>query len=464
MADCALRNRIKQLAAKLQNAEETTETLTSAHVFPTVFEINPNQNVSTFLRQPYRSDLSKEANLTGIIESTLSFEAELKGTGSAGTEPNYSHFLIGCGFMSVKLVELTVSAASGTLALGELLTDSVGNTYYLFHLLRNATKVVAYRYSLNMPGTLGAPISIAGSGSGSYAATIDSINENYGWGFKPQSKTARIVPLGAITGTFLQGELVTGTGVSGIVLYVEGSNKNLWYIPLTGVIGNTVALTGQVSNATGTTTAASGCSQSSPPLTFYVNEDGVQRIFGGARGRVNFNFNAVGEPARMQFEFQGPGAVNPTDTPAFAEGTDSVIPPKFQGAAIQLGDPTSSPFLPVMAGMNVQVDNTLTSRQDATAASGLRSTLIVDRDFSGQMNPEAVSVGTYPFLARLFSDTLTRSYFQVGSSNGNIVELIGERMQFTNVQNGNRDEILINDVSFRFVRTIGDDEFQIVVR
>lgn len=542
-ANCALRNRIKQIAARPQNAEETGETLAAADVLPTVFELSPSQNVSTFERRPFRSDLSREANITGIIESSINFELELKGAGAGtgftasggrtltfansgstltassgsfvsdgikvgdfvrvqGTTsndgyylisaltatvltllgsltdegplssaasiyvlpmPNYSKVLLGCGIRTVKCCELTVTSTTG-LVVGDTLTDGDGDTYKVVITPRSATKIIARRLTGLADGL---PSSGAVTGPNAYSDTITAVNEDYSWAYLPHSVTTQILPLGTLAQAFIPGERVTG-GTSGavgeVVYHANANSKNLWYIPISGTFQSGETITGSVSGGSAPSTAVPSCAQPTPPLTIYINEDGVQEIQNGMRGRVNFNYNAVGEPVRMSFEFQGPGATNPTDTAAFAEQTDSIIPPKFQGATIQIGNPLSSPFVPVMASMNIQVDNTIQSRRDATASAGVISALIVDRDFSGQMDPEFVKVAVYTFHANLYADVLSRFYVRIGSTAGNICELVAEKMQFTSLNKANRDDILTLDASVRLVRTVSDDEMQLIVR
>jgi|SaaInlV_120m_DNA_1039710.scaffolds.fasta_scaffold12684_1 hypothetical protein len=456
---CALRNKIKQLAGRLQNAEEVAEVLNANDVFPTVFEVDPSYEVSQFERTPFRSDLSKEANITGTILTNVNFQIEPKGQGTAGQRPNYADYLMASGLAEVKLVAITVSATSGgPLTMGDTLTDGDGATYRLFVQPRSVTELVAYR----LTGS-GTPTTLTLAGPASYAATFDSVDEEYGWGFEPHSIVTSTVALNA-SPNYTPGETVVGSISGGTARVIYMGSSQLWYKSINAIdFVNNDVITGQSSTLSATATADAGCGFPTPPMTLYVNQDGVRTTVPGARGRVNVSFGAVGEPGRFEFEMQGPSGANPIDSAPFAETADNLIPPKFQGATIQL-DVGGTVYVPVLSQMNIQVDNTLSSRMDATSTSGIRSVIITDRDFNGAFDPEMVPVATFGFHAKWFSDTLERFYASVGSVAGNIVEFYVEKIQYTGISFGNREELLLAGTDFKCVRNISDDAMKIVVR
>ncbi len=463
MADCALRNRIKQVAAKLQDLEGVAEVLAAGDVVPTVFEVTPGFDVSSFERQPFKSTLGREANITGTVTHNINMQLELKGAGVAGGKPNYSKFLLASGLAPKDLLLVTVSSvAGGPLAMGDEVTAAPSGARMRVFVLGEdpTTQLIA----IPLEGTATAADTL--SGPNGYSADVDAVDYDYGHGFEPYSKSTRCIPLDA-SAAYRDGEEVLGgtSGAVGEVIFI--GDTHLWYTPISGTFASGETVTGRVSAAAANSTDVSVCCQPTPPLTMSVNQDGVQTVGRGMRGRVNFNFPAVGEPARMEFEFQGVLDSNPTDTTAFPEIADSLLPPKFQGADIQVEHLAATPFCPVMTSMNVQVDNTLSARTDAKDDKGIKSYLITNRDFSGAMDPELVAVADFEFHRNWFEDILKDFYMRIEDPTpvaGNIIELYMEELQFTNIDFGNRDDILTAETTFRAVQQLGDDAFKLVVR
>ncbi len=465
MSDCSKRNRIKQLCAALQIEESVAATLVAADVTPIIFDTTRNFDISRTERKPFQNTLGRRPSLTGVIIPSIDFQLEVKGAGTKGLRPNYSKFLLASGFAEVKLIALTVTSSSG-LVDGDVVTDGVTGATGRVYLNRNvATQIVI----VPLTGTFGTN---AITGPNAYSDTVTAIDANYGWGFEPFSKEARAIDVDGV-GAYVPGETILGgtTAATGRVLYTKqiGSKILLWYEPLSGSFNNAAeTITGQHSTVVQNSTAVSDCVNPTPPITMKLNEDGVQFDLNHGRGRVNFNMSDVGAPARMEFQFQGVLPQNPTDASAFPAVGDTLVPPKFQNAVVQIIDSDkvapNNVYRPTITSLNIQVDNTLSPRRDANAALGVKSVLISDRGFNGAMDPEFTSVAEFNSHKKLFEDVLEDFYAKIGTVDGNIVEFFAPLMQITGASPDSRDDINTLSKTFELTQIVGDDSLKIVVR
>lgn len=97
-----------QIAAKAEGTEGSAETLAGADaflaeniVFNPEMEMSPRDNMS--------ASLSNFSQVAGARRATMEFDMELKGSGSAGTEPALGKLLKGCGFGESKSAGVSVT-------------------------------------------------------------------------------------------------------------------------------------------------------------------------------------------------------------------------------------------------------------------------------------------------------------------------------------------------------------------
>jgi hypothetical protein len=114
-----------QLAIKLESEEGTAETLAASDA---ILHANGKFTPDTPMYQrPMRSSsLSPFSSVPGARSATIEFDIELKGSGTAGTAPEWAAALLGCGFaedvsagVSVAYTPASASIGSYTLALYE---------------------------------------------------------------------------------------------------------------------------------------------------------------------------------------------------------------------------------------------------------------------------------------------------------------------------------------------------------
>jgi len=114
-----------QLAIKLESEEGTAETLAAADA---ILHANGKFTPDTpmFQRPMRSSSLSPFSSVPGARSATIEFDIELKGSGTAGTAPEWGKALMGCGFaedvetgVSVTYTPASSSIGSYTVALYE---------------------------------------------------------------------------------------------------------------------------------------------------------------------------------------------------------------------------------------------------------------------------------------------------------------------------------------------------------
>lgn len=112
-----------QLAAKIEAAEGTAETLAGADAL-LAMNINFNPDNEMGARDNVSASFSNFSQVPGARKATLEFDVELKGSGTAGTAPALGKLLKACGFgetvvaaTSVTYLPASSSISSLTLAL-----------------------------------------------------------------------------------------------------------------------------------------------------------------------------------------------------------------------------------------------------------------------------------------------------------------------------------------------------------
>lgn len=121
------------LASKVESVEGTAETLAGADANLLIYDPKFEADIDQFDRNPVANDLSKYAAIPGLRKGKLSFKAELKGSGTAGTAPAIGKLLKACGFgeTTVAVTSVTyapISVAISTLTMALYSLPESGNT------------------------------------------------------------------------------------------------------------------------------------------------------------------------------------------------------------------------------------------------------------------------------------------------------------------------------------------------
>ena len=277
--------------------------------------------------------------------------------------------------------------------------------------------------------------------------------------------------IGAVTGgPFLHTELITGgtsaaTGL--VVIKTPNGSPVIYFVPVTGIFQSAETITGSVSVATSVVSSASvhagfimhPVSDEIPSVTQGLYEDGMRKLVKGSRGKAKLNFKS-GEPVMADFEFQGVEA-GVTDEPMLESiAHETAKPPVFLNALFSVDG-----FSARIEAMDLDLANTLVSRDDVNDARGILSFTITGRNYQGSFNPEMVKAIEHDFHSKMFSGSEMAVDFTVGSVAGNRFRFYIPRAQYVKVEDEERDGLQLAKCSFSLNGSLdpGDDELAILI-
>ena len=193
-------------------------------------------------------------------------------------------------------------------------------------------------------------------------------------------------------------------------------------------------------------------------LTIAVYEDGKHKMLRGAMGTAVITFTA-GKPVMVEFTFTGIW-VAPSDVALLAPDYPSVIPPRFVSAGV-----TIAAWSPKIAELAIDLGNEVALREDANDPSGFCTAIISTRRIIGTLNPEASLVAENDQDAIWDAGTEQALAIALGgsSANGNTVAIAAPKLQWSNVQEGERNGAVTDELEFQLNRSAdaGDDELTI---
>lgn len=186
--------------------------------------------------------------------------------------------------------------------------------------------------------------------------------------------------------------------------------------------------------------------------------DGFKKLLRGAMGTFDIVLTS-GKRAMIEFTFTGVWSA-PTDVALLAPTYPTIAPLRFVDAGLLIGG--SGGWEPKVSTMRISAGNVVVLREDASDPSGYISAIITDRKPVGTMDPEASLVATQDSYGKWLDRTERAMALTLGSGT-NRVDLAAPKLQFTNLQDGERNNIQIDTVTFQLNRSAaaGDDEFSI---
>jgi len=315
----------------------------------------------------------------------------------------------------------------------------------------------------------GIDFSIELKGSGSVTVEPEWLRLIRACGFA--SNALKKITIGAITtGPYLHGETITGetSGATGrVVLKTVNGTTTLYFIALSGTLETGEVITGGTSGATATASAdptSAGfeikpVSSSVVSLTMGLFEDGIRKVLKGCRGTVKFNFK-IGEPATLDFSFKGVEA-GVADVPMFTGVSfDNTVPPVLLNAVMACDGVSLN-----IGEMEINVSNTLASKDKIDDAKGILSFMITGRDMQGSFNPEMVPVATHDFFSKWFSNTPMVVDLAYGETEGNKFRFYAPGIIYNKIDDGDRDGLQLAQTSFDLTGSMepGDDELAILL-
>ena len=196
-------------------------------------------------------------------------------------------------------------------------------------------------------------------------------------------------------------------------------------------------------------------------LTIAILNDGRQDLMYGARGTVSFEFTA-NQIVYATFNFTGIFS-DTTDQSMYTGTFESTVPVTWKNASVTIGDLTGSTL--VVSAMTLDMNNTVTIRDNANATNGLSYAVITDRDPGGTADPDKVLVATTDWIDKLHTPTLFTVETTVGSATGNTVKFsASSKAQIIARGDGDRDGVAVDNITFKLRDTssTGDGEISIV--
>jgi len=243
--------------------------------------------------------------------------------------------------------------------------------------------------------------------------------------------------------------------------------------PLTGSHGGEsgqVSFRVELSQSANLTVLLTGCamaldsgaykpaSGSTTTLTIGVYENGLLKRLRGAMGTFVMNFEA-GKPVSLEFTFTGIWEA-PSDVTILAPTYPSYDPPRLADSSILIGA-----WAPKFATMSIDRGNEVVLREDPSDPSGYCAAHVTGWKITGSIDPEAGLVATNDPYGDLTAHTEAALAIVVGASGGDQVDIDGPALQFTNVQEADRNGLQTDAVEFQLNRSAdaGDDELAITL-
>ncbi|MDP3786122.1 MAG: hypothetical protein Q8R05_00985 [Candidatus Omnitrophota bacterium] len=286
-----------------------------------------------------------------------------------------------------------------------------------------------------------------------------------------EASALKLINIGAITGgPYLHAEFITGgtSGATGLVVIKTANGApSMYFVPVVGTLQSGEQLTGVTSNATCMSSSAPASagfvmhpvSDEIPSVTQALYEDGMRKLIKGSRGKAKLNFKS-GDPVMADFEFQGVEA-GVTDEPLLESiAHETTKPPVFLNALFSVDG-----FSARIEAMEIDLANTLVSRDDVNDARGILSFAITGRSYQGSFNPEMVKAIEHDFHSKMFSGSEMIVDFTVGSVAGDKFRFYIPRAQYVKVEDEERDGLQLAKCSFTLNGSLdpGDDELAILV-
>ncbi len=162
--------RKRQLAAKIEAAEGTAETLAAADAKILVYNPKVSFDIAMSERNPARPSFSNIAKIPGKRPAALSFRLELRGSGAAVTAPEWAKLLQACGFGVNALKSMDIGVVTnGPFQHGETITG--GTSAATGRVVINTANGAAAIMFVSISGTFQSGETITGETSTATAVT-----------------------------------------------------------------------------------------------------------------------------------------------------------------------------------------------------------------------------------------------------------------------------------------------------
>lgn len=187
-------------------------------------------------------------------------------------------------------------------------------------------------------------------------------------------------------------------------------------------------------------------------VSLRFNLDGMEYLMTGCYGNVSFNLVA-GAFGVMTFNFTGLYNT-PTDEVQVAGTYDATEPPIVESVAL-----TIDGYDGCSESLTFDFNNEVSERPCMNAENGLVGLRITNRNITGMVNPEMVSIATKDFWTIFEDSEKIALTLTIGTAVGNKFTITMSNIQITNIGIGDRNGIRIYELEF--LATGDDDEITI---
>ena len=169
--------------------------------------------------------------------------------------------------------------------------------------------------------------------------------------------------------------------------------------------------------------------------------DSVLHTLSGARGSWSLSA-ASGDSIKIDFNFTGKWESTEAGTVPSVSYCDR-IPPQFLSVGLELGNNTDFVF----DSLSMDFGNDIQYRKNANSADGVESTVITNRSVTANIDPELKAYNTDHLFKSLRDVSSAKMSLTVGSSTGNQFKIVAPAAIASQVGQGERNGVAINDAS-----------------
>jgi len=181
-----------------------------------------------------------------------------------------------------------------------------------------------------------------------------------------------------------------------------------------------------------------------------------KKILYGAMGNVTFE-GVVGKTLMCRFDFTGIyNAPADADLPTYSPNTN--LPPILASGTFTIGGVARK-----ISRLSLNMGNVIVPRLDVNATSGLAYAVITDIDPTLTFDLEAELVVNYDIYGIWLAGTTAAVSLVLGSGAGKAITFTLPKLQYSGIPEGDRDGIMIEDITGKCLHSSGDDAVSISV-
>lgn len=190
-------------------------------------------------------------------------------------------------------------------------------------------------------------------------------------------------------------------------------------------------------------------------VTLYVYLDGLVHKVTGCVGNAKVNLSA-GKYGTVEWTFKG----------LYQEPTDAAIP---SGAVFNSQKPKPvfaanfaiGGYAAVISALTLDLANKIEKLVSVNAAEGVVRFMVSERDGKGEIDPEAVTVGTNNFWSKWKLGTAEALAITVGDTAGAKIDITAPKCVYTGVDWADRSGVRTYKLPFTLAQNAGDDELKL---